>query len=147
MFTLVVGFCRQILKPRPKSDLTLGIGLEVWQISWQVILLNLFLVFCDCPLIDKSFALQPSLVQSGPQGIHICSMVYIPSLVYNYYVSYWKTLFIYGKGLVKQILVSFISQKGIISWTLLLHIKLILIYFSAQCYSRYTVLPNCFHLR
>ena len=35
-------FCRQKLKPRPKSDLTLGIGLEVWQISWQVILLNLF---------------------------------------------------------------------------------------------------------
>ena len=42
MFMLGVGLRRQKLKTRPKSDLTLGIGLEVWQISWQVILLNLF---------------------------------------------------------------------------------------------------------
>ena len=42
IFMLGVGLRRQKLKPRPKSDLTLGIGLEVWQISWQVILLNLF---------------------------------------------------------------------------------------------------------
>ena len=41
MFMLGVGLRRQKLKPRPKSDLTLGIGLEVWQISCQVILLNL----------------------------------------------------------------------------------------------------------
>ena len=34
-------FFRQKLKPRPKSDLNLGIGLELWQISWEVILLNL----------------------------------------------------------------------------------------------------------
>ena len=39
---LGVGLRCQKLKPRPKSDLTLGIGLEVWQISWQIILLNLF---------------------------------------------------------------------------------------------------------
>ena len=42
IFMLGVGLRRQKLKPRPKSDLTLGIGLEVWQISWKVILLNLF---------------------------------------------------------------------------------------------------------
>ena len=42
MFILGVDFCRQKLKPRPKSDLTLGIGLEVCQIPWKVILLNLF---------------------------------------------------------------------------------------------------------
>ena len=42
MFIFVVGFCRQKLKHKPKSDLTLGIGLEVWKISWQAILLNLF---------------------------------------------------------------------------------------------------------
>ena len=39
---LGVFFCRQKLKPRPTTDLTLGIGLEVWQILWQIILLNLF---------------------------------------------------------------------------------------------------------
>ena len=42
MFMLGVGFSRQKLKPRIKIDQNLGIGLEVWQISWQVILLNLF---------------------------------------------------------------------------------------------------------
>ena len=42
VFMLGVDFCRQKLKPIPKSDLTLVIGLEVWQISWPVILLNLF---------------------------------------------------------------------------------------------------------
>ena len=42
MFMSGVVFCRQKLRPRPKSDMTLGIGLEVLQISWQVILMNLF---------------------------------------------------------------------------------------------------------
>ena len=42
IFMLGVVLVRQKLKPRPKSDMTLGIGLEVLQISWQVILLNLF---------------------------------------------------------------------------------------------------------
>ena len=41
VFMIGVGFCRQILKPRPKSDLTLGIGLEFLHISWKVILMNL----------------------------------------------------------------------------------------------------------
>ena len=45
MFMLGVGFRSKTIKPRPNSDLTLGIGLEVLKISWQVILMNLFLYY------------------------------------------------------------------------------------------------------
>ena len=45
MFMLRVGLRRQKLKPRPKSDMTLGIGLKFLQISMQIILTNLFLYY------------------------------------------------------------------------------------------------------
>ena len=45
MFMLGVSFCRLKLKPRPKSDLTPGIGLKFLQISMQIILTNLFLYY------------------------------------------------------------------------------------------------------
>ena len=41
MFMLGVGFRSKTIKPRSNSDLALVIGLYVWQISWQVVLLNL----------------------------------------------------------------------------------------------------------
>ena len=59
MFMLGVRFCRNKLKPRPNSDLNLGVGLEVWQISWQVILLNLFWYYVtfNSPITCRTLAI------------------------------------------------------------------------------------------